>query len=93
MDWKKVHDEYLSNEARAKQDWDGQTIKWTGTVYKIEDKKAQMANETHNGLPLNPIDVYLPTEELVKLNKGDEITVVGTLSLDTFTSIENASIV
>lgn len=93
LNWSKVWDEYLDNEARAKQDWNGKLVKYTATVYDITDKYAKVANETYKGLPNNSIDVYLSTDDLVKLNDKDEITVVGTLDLGAFTYIMDASLI
>ena len=93
LNWRNVYDEYLANEARAKNNYDGKIVKWTAKIYDISDKSVTMANETYNGLPLNGITVYLSKEEIIELDKYKKITVVGKLNLSSFTSISNAFIV
>ena len=93
LDWTSVHATMLDNEARAKQDYDKKVVTWTATVFRINEKFAEMAVETSNGMPLNDIDVYLDSEDLAKLNKGETVTVVGILHLGSFTSIKDAYLV
>ena len=93
LNWRNVYDEYLANEARAKNNYDGKIVKWTAKIYDISDNSVTMANETYNGLPLNGITVYLSKEEIVELDNLQKITVVGKLNLSSFTSISNAFIV
>ena len=93
LNWKEVYDEYLANEARAKNEYDGKIVKWTATVYDINEDYVTMANETYAGLPANSISVYLSKEELMELEDFQEITVVGKLSLWTFSTIKEAFIV
>ena len=93
LDWSSVHDEMLDNEARAKQNYDKKVVIWTATVFRINDTFAEMAVETSNGMPLNDIDVYLDSEDLAKLNKGETVTIVGVLHLSSFTSIKDAYLV
>ena len=52
-----------------------------------------MTNEWHNGLPLNPIDVYMSKDDLASLNRGQEITIIGTMDIGSFTYILDAYIV
>lgn len=93
LNWRNVYDEYLANEARAKNNYDGKIVKWTAKIYDISDNSVTMANETYNGLPLNGITVYLSKEEIIELDNLQKITVVGKLNLSSFTSISNAFIV
>ena len=93
LNWRNVYDEYLANEARAKNNYDGKIVKWTAKIYDISDNSVTMANETYNGLPLNGIKVYLSKEEIIELDNLQKITVVGKLNLSSFTSISNAFIV
>lgn len=93
LNWRNVYDEYLANEARAKNNYDGKIVKWTAKIYDISDNSVTMANETYNGLPLNGITVYLSKEEIIELDDLQKITVVGKLNLSSFTSISNAFIV
>lgn len=93
LDWDAVHDEYLANEARAKENYDGKIVKWTAKVYEIDANSAHMANETYNGLPVNAIDVHLSKDDLIKLDKYKTITIVGKLKLTHFSDIVNAYIV
>ena len=93
LDWSKAHDEYLENAARAEQNYDGKLVQWTGTVTKIEETSCQMTNEWHNGVPLNAIDVLMSQDDLASLNRGDEITIIGTMDIGSFTYIYDAFIV
>lgn len=94
LDWEEVYDEYLSNEARADNKYGGKIVKWTGTIYDINTIYVRMANETYNGLPLNAICVYLSKDDIAKLDKYTDITVVGKFSFGAVESqITNAFIV
>ncbi|MBE6689580.1 MAG: hypothetical protein E7588_09980 [Ruminococcaceae bacterium] len=93
LNWSDVYSEFLANEARAKNNYNGKVVKWTAKIYDISDKSVTMANETYNGLPLNAITVYLSNEDIIELDKYKKITVVGKLNLSSFTSISNAFIV
>ena len=93
LNWKEVNAQYLANEARAKNEYDGKIVKWTAKIYDIDTDSVCMANETYNGLPLNAIDVCLSNEDLVKLEKYKEITIVGELYLSSFPKIKNAFVV
>ena len=93
LNWKEVNAQYLANEARAKNEYDGKIVKWTAKIYDIDTDSVRMANETYNGLPLNAIDVCLSNEDLVKLEKYKEITIVGELYLSSFPKIKNAFVV
>ena len=93
LNWSDVHSEFLANEARAKNNYNGKVVKWTAKIYDISDKSVTMANETYNGLPINAITVYLSNEDIIELDKYKKITVVGKLNLSSFTSISNAFIV
>ena len=93
LNWKEVSEEYLANEARATNDYDGKIVKWTATVYDIDTKSVEMASETYNGLPSNSITVYLSKEEIINLDKYKVITVVGELHLGSFPTITKAFVV
>lgn len=93
LNWKRVHNEHLENEVKAKNEYNNQWVKWTATVFRINDGFVDMANETSNGFPLNSISVYLDNDEIATLRRGQTITIVGKLKLDSFTSIKDAFIV
>lgn len=91
LDWQAVSSERLENEARAKQDWEGKTVRYTATVATISSEYAHVYNEMVDGMLYNPIDVYLSADDLVKPNKDDVITVVGTL--DIYGKIKDAELI
>lgn len=94
LNWKLVNHEMLSNSARALEEYDNKTVKWTATVHRIEPDRVVMSDETYNGLPVNPLNVFWDKEELPALDKGDTITVIGTLKFGfPADRIENAYIV
>lgn len=94
LDWEEVYDEYISNKARADNKYGGKIVKWTGTIYDIDTKYVSMANKTYNGLPVNAIYVYLSKDDIAKLDKYTDITVVGKFSFGSLQShITNAFIV
>lgn len=83
-----------SNEARAIEDYDGKVYKWTATIRRIESDYVAMSEELYNGVPLNPLYVYLPTETIADYDVDDTITVVGTVKVNgSFTSLKDAFIV
>lgn len=93
LDWASAHDEYRENAARAEQNYDGKLVQWTATVTRINENSCEMTNEWHNGLPLNAIDVYMSKDDLASLNRGQEITIIGTMDIGSFTYILDAYIV
>lgn len=94
LDWEKVYWEYEENEARASQNWDGKTVKWSSVVEKIEKDYVTCRGFYFKNNYTAPIDVYLSAEDLVKLNKGDAIIVVGEFSNSNhFHKIYNAKLV
>ena len=93
LDWASAYDEYLENAARAEQNYDGKLVQWTATVTRINENSCEMTNEWHNGLPLNAIDVYMSKDDLASLNRGQEITIIGTMDIGSFTYILDAYIV
>lgn len=82
LDWEAVYDEMLENEVRASANHSGKIVKWSAKVYEITEYFCRMAIKESGYSPLNPIDVYMSTKELIKFDKFDEITVVGILELD-----------
>lgn len=67
------------NEAKAKTEYDGKTFKVTGRISDISTDHISIDTKQVGGKWGNPFHVYLPTEEIAKLNKGDSITVAGVL--------------
>lgn len=67
------------NPARAKNEYDGKVVKYHGFVGDINANRIILGERYVLGDTLAcPFSVYLPTEVIAELNKGDEITVVGT---------------
>ena len=80
LDWSTAHDVYVDNAARFEEEYAGHIWKWTAQVYRIsETGYCQMANERSNGFPLNSISVYMDSSELMNVNTGATITVIGFL--------------
>jgi len=91
---KKDYLAYQTKHLEALEEYDNKTVKWTATVHRIEPDRVVMSDETYNGLPVNPLNVFLDKEELPALDKGDTITVIGTLKFGfPADRIENAYIV
>lgn len=87
LNWADAYAQYQSNAARAEAEYDGKIVKWTATIFEISESSCRMANETYNGLALNAVDVYMDTEELVKLDKDQEVTVIGFMDVGSFSHI------
>lgn len=71
LDWEDVSKTVRDNGAKA-EDYNDKLYIYTGEVYSIEEDYCQLEYT-------NPIMVYLDKETLKSLNKGDIITVVGTM--------------
>lgn len=80
LDWDAAYDVLLDNEARYEEEYYGRVWKWTAQVFEIGSSYCQMAN-TSSGLggAHNSMYVYMSSGDLAKLNRGDEVTVVGIL--------------
>ena len=76
-----------SNKARAKATYEGKFCITTITVRRIETSRAMCSHRLSNGLPLNAVGIYLPSETLVQLNSGDSITVCGLVTVDDYPSM------
>lgn len=61
---------------------DQKIVKWSAKVYDIYGDSCQMAIKQSGSTPVNSIFVYMGTDELIKFNKFDEITIVGVLEID-----------
>lgn len=82
------------NSARAELDYEGKVVVLTSVVRSIGSTYVDVSHELYNGYPLNSISVYLPKEVLAELNKGDTITVMGTLEgIVSFPKIKDATII
>ena len=79
LDWSTAHDVYVDNPAKFEEEYARQIWKWTATVYQSESGYCQMASEKVDGFPLNSINVYMDNSELMKVNSGSTITVIGFL--------------
>lgn len=67
-----INNESFENVARAKQNYCNKILKLKGTIQSIEEDHIQLGcNSTY------VIDVYLPMEELVTLDDGQQVVVVG----------------
>lgn len=83
LNWTEAHNLKLDNGAKAKLEYEGKIVKWTATVYEIDSIYAMMSDRYEDGWPVNSINVYMDTEELVKLNSLQEYTIVGILDIET----------
>jgi len=81
LNWTAAHDLKLANEAKAVLEYEGKIVKWTATVYEIGSSYAQLSDRYEDGWPVNSITVYMNTEELVKLENRQEVTIVGILNV------------
>ena len=82
------------NSARAELDYEGKVVVHTSVVRSIGPTYVDVSHELYNGYPLNSISVYLPKEVLAELNKGDTITVMGTLEkVSSFPKIKDATLI
>lgn len=79
-----IQSQMVENSAKAKQEWNGKTVRYTGVFYQVRADKAQMYQDTYRGKPLNAILVELSEEELVTLELGHTYTVVGVIEIDNF---------
>lgn len=82
LDWDSMYMEILENSARAAANHNGKIVKWSAKVYDIYGDSCQMAIKQSGSTPVNSIFVYMGTDELIKFNKFDEITIVGVLEID-----------
>ena len=91
LDWDEVHKTISSNGAKA-TDYNGKWFIYSGTVTNIQQSSCYMSNEkAKDGLPVNPITVYLPTETLKEFETNQYITVVGKFnSTGSFTDLKDA---
>ena len=71
---KQINDDY-DNQARAKQLYCGKTLKITGKVEEIHEDYILLGGATENYCPA--VWVYLSTDDLVLLEQGQQITIVG----------------
>lgn len=85
-----VKAQYSENEKRAKQEWEGKTVKLTVPVEYVADDHVIGTIKQY----LETIEIYLPDEDLLKLNKGDVITVAGIFNGDVFMpKLQNAVLI
>lgn len=76
----------FKNVAGAKQKYCNKTLLLSGMVRRIKEDYIEISA---SGAPNYMIDVYLPLEELVNLEEGQYITVVGTTTDKITESSEN----
>ncbi len=83
LNWNEVYHIVQENGAKA-EDYENKLYVYTGEVYSIEGNYCQLEFT-------NPIYAYLDKETLKSLNKGDVITVIGTMvNVRTFPELKNA---
>ena len=84
VDLAQVHQEYRENAVRAKKLYEGKVVKCTVEVERITayGLVETLIPKDKNGNMYLPVDVYFKDDnDVVTLNKNDEITVVGKLHI------------
>jgi len=76
FDYEEYRLECENNEIRARERYNGKTVRWTATVTEIKENYAVMKQDDQKYSSWS-ILVYMKTEDLIKLNRNEEITVVG----------------
>lgn len=72
VDYTTIHNDSIENLAKAKSLYCNATLKIDGTVWEIKEDHVRIGNGLYWG-----VSVYLPTEELIGLEIGQRIVVVG----------------
>jgi len=90
LDWKKVSSEYLSNPTSAIEKYNGSIVRWTAKAYNLSSTSFDMAIETYNGYPLDPVTVSMIDDDLKKIQNFKEYTIIGELNLGDFDNISYA---
>lgn len=72
VDYTTINNDSFENLAKAKSLYCNATLKLDGTVYEIKEDHVRIGNGLSWG-----VSVYLPTEELIALEKWQRIVVVG----------------
>ena len=93
LNWEKVNKERQENIVRAQNEYNDSIVKWTAKVYNINNGYVTMSNKSYNGVPIDFINVYLSNDDIAKLEKLQEVTVVGKLSISAGGSINDAFII
>ena len=78
----------FNSVVKAKQLYCGKVLKLSGVVYEIEEGHIILRAEQHVALGKAGITVSLSNEDLMLLNKGQKIMVVGQTAEDTETHID-----
>lgn len=90
-DWAEIYEELSNNEARGLDEWNGKTVRMILKAMYIEDDYFKGCGLFSNELDMT--NVYLTNrDELVSLNKGWQVVVVGILDLEHFNELNNAYI-
>lgn len=79
LDYTTINNEKFDNIARATEKYVGKIFTYTATVTDISTDHCFIFEELPNGRHIKPVEVYLSTEDLTKISKGDNITIVGKL--------------
>lgn len=94
LDWESVVHERIDNEARAIDEWNGKIVRYECSVWTVDEDSAEVYSEKYNGLPLDSIDVtFADDEDLLSLDSGASIVVVGTLDIESTDRIVDAFLV
>ena len=72
VDYTTIHNDSIENLAKAKSLYCNATLKLDGTIWEIKEDHVRIGNGLYWG-----VSVYLPTEELIALELGQRIVVVG----------------
>ena len=91
LDWKIIGQAISENKAKAIEDYQGEIFNYTATVMSVEDTYCVVSELENYDSP--SVNVYLEKENLVELQKGDLIKVVGTLTDIDYCEIKNAVVV
>lgn len=83
---RKMGNDFAMNTTKAKEEYFNNAYKIWGVIYDIGDGYVDI--RPSEDFYDDPVYVYLPNEELKKLNKGDVIQVVGIITDDTEDSFQ-----
>ena len=72
VDYTTIHNDSIENLEKAKSLYCNATLKLDGTIYEIKEDHVRIGNGLTWG-----VSVYLPTEDLIALEKWQRIVVIG----------------
>ena len=74
LDWEMAKDLERNNGAKFEQEYSGRVFKWSAIVNEISKNSCRLSLKETS---VNPMYVYMSKDDLVKLEKGKTITVIG----------------